>query len=1139
MRTTIGRKIALAFIFIMLVVAVMIGMMVRGYNKVIESLTVIELESAKRGAAGNLRFAIAQMHMASDDYIITEDKTYKLLFRTHEKNAEEYKQQLLKLPLSSEQKEMLQKIDKGLDSIITITNKIFKIRNPGSSKLAVALMVKIDNKFASTINVQTTRIFNSIGERIEKERVLIEENKTAAMQLIYGISLCGFLLSFMVVFYVVKRISKSVEKLTHASQRIASGDYAHRPESVTHDEVAILTQTFSEMADAIESSHRELEKEKQFNENIVATVPLGLLVLDGEYRVVSANHRFAELFSTSEEEVRGKVISDVLRLCGFYEQCITRISAATDEQYFECDCHCGKALHIKIHTLQFAKEYADSNEKFLFVIDDITERKHVDDELKSSREMLNTTFNSIPDAIVVADAKYTIISCNNASEKILGFTREELLGKPYTIFIAPEMFTDVRQEEHQKTLYERGYLEQEEFLFKRKNGEVFHASYSVALVKDKNGTVNFLVGSIRDMTERKRIELALQESKERLKDIIEYSTNLFYSHTPEHVLTYVSPQSQHFFDCEPEEALVRWTEFATDNPINEEGFLSTVRAIKTGERQHPYQLEIVGKKGRVLWVEVNEAPVVREGKTVAIVGSLTDITEQKAAEGSVKKLFAAIEETTDTVIITDRNGTIEYINPAFIKCTGYAKEEIIGQNPRMFKSGEQDVKFYQHCWETITSGKVFHSVFLNKRKNGEKFYIEQSIIPVTNAVGSVTHFVSTGRDITERLKLEEQVRQTQKMESIGTLAGGIAHDFNNILGIILGHATILEKNRDNEQKYTASTEAIHNAVKRGAGVVKQLLTFARKTDILFEDVNVNDTVREFIAMMKETFPKTINLVLELDPTLAQITADRNQLYQALLNLSVNSLDAMTSKHGTLTISTKTVAGAYLHNRYHGASNENYICISVCDTGIGMDAHTKSRLFEPFFTTKELGKGTGLGLAVVYGVVKSHHGYIDVESETGKGTTFSIYLPIPAQKFAVELISTEEEIKETTGGNETVLIVEDEEDLLEMLQALLEECGYKVLIASDGEEAIEMFQMHNSAIDVVVSDVGLPQMSGWEAFQKMQSINPSLRVVFASGFFDPKLKSAMIKAGAQKFIQKPYIPSEIFTAIRETLDETSV
>jgi signal transduction histidine kinase/ActR/RegA family two-component response regulator len=389
-------------------------------------------------------------------------------------------------------------------------------------------------------------------------------------------------------------------------------------------------------------------------------------------------------------------------------------------------------------------------------------------------------------------------------------------------------------------------------------------------------------------------------------------------------------------------------------------------------------------------------------------------------------------------------------------------------------------------------------------------------------------------DITEQKKLRLELIQSQKMQSIGTLAGGIAHDFNNILGIILGYTGFLEKRKLDDPKLNEGLTVINQTVQRGAALVRQILTFARKTDITFEPMDTIELIHEILSMLKQTFPKVITFIEIFNKDIPYISADRTQIHQAILNLCVNARDAMPNG-GTITIKVEKQSKERVQERFPAANQDSYVCISVIDTGEGMDDATRLRVFDPFFTTKPMGQGTGMGLSVVYGVVQAHQGFIDLESRLGHGTTFRLYFPAPT--ISERVVESQQSIESfEIGGKETILLVEDEEFLLDLVRIMLESKGYTVHSAKDGIEAIEQYMMHKEDISLVFTDLGLPGLTGIDQFKRLKEINPNIKVIFASGFFDPDIKSELLIAGATGFIQKPYTTDDVLRKLREVLDK---
>ena len=386
-------------------------------------------------------------------------------------------------------------------------------------------------------------------------------------------------------------------------------------------------------------------------------------------------------------------------------------------------------------------------------------------------------------------------------------------------------------------------------------------------------------------------------------------------------------------------------------------------------------------------------------------------------------------------------------------------------------------------------------------------------------------------------QLREQLRQSQKLESIGTLAAGLVHDFNNILHVVHGYASSLVEHQVEREKVVRVGAAIVQAVEQGAALARQLLTNAGKSEAKLEPTDVNGLLQPLIDFMTAAFPTTVAVVSELDSEMPNILADANQINQALLNLCVNAKDAMADG-GKLMVRTHTIAGAEIRGRFPAAESERYVSISVADTGSGMEEATRSRIFEPFFTTKAPGKGTGLGLSVTAAIIQSQNGFIDVVSEPGRGSTFNIYLPIPkvpAVSAEAEEIFDAKEVHIHAGHGETLLFVEDEPQQLHLMQTFLKAEGFNVLTARDGVKAVEVHRRFKDEIAVVVLDLGLAKLNGWEAFRIMKKLNPKVKGILASGFLSDEVKSQLTKGALSALVAKPYLPRDLLAKIQQALD----
>jgi len=520
-----------------------------------------------------------------------------------------------------------------------------------------------------------------------------------------------------------------------------------------------------------------------------------------------------------------------------------------------------------------------------------------------------------------------------------------------------------------------------------------------------------------------------------------------------------------------------------------------------------------------------------ERSRLALLGALED---QTLAEAERERLTMAIEQAAEMVLVTDIHGAIQYVNPAFEAVTGYTRAEAIGSKPSLLASGVQDQAFYRALWDTIRAGKIWHGRMVNKKKDGTFYTEESTISPVRDAAGVVTSYVAVKRDITHDLDLEAQLLQSQKMDSIGRLAGGVAHDFNNCLNVIQGFTQLCLGRLREGDPLAGDLAQVANASERAAGLTRQLLAFGRKQVLQPEQIDLNQTIADMEKMLRRIIGEDVELALVLAPDLGRVKADPGQFGQVIMNLAVNARDAMP-KGGTLTIETGNVElTAEYAARHEGAEPGPHIMVAVADSGIGMDGQTMARLFEPFFTTKELGKGSGLGLSTAYGIVKQSGGSIVVRSEVGKGTTFNVYLPRDLSAPAAPTAKPRPTPRRAK-GNETILVVEDEEALRQLVRRLLETAGYAVLSAADGEQALITCERHAGKIDLLLTDVVMPRMSGRLLANRLAKTRPALKILYMSGYTDDAIVHHGVLDAGTHFIAKPFSEADLTRKIRTVLD----
>jgi PAS domain S-box-containing protein len=515
-----------------------------------------------------------------------------------------------------------------------------------------------------------------------------------------------------------------------------------------------------------------------------------------------------------------------------------------------------------------------------------------------------------------------------------------------------------------------------------------------------------------------------------------------------------------------------------------------------------------------------------------VLGFARDVSDRKRAEAELRRLATAVEQSVEDIMITDATGRIEYVNPAFEKLTGYSRTEAIGHNPRILKSGKQDAAFYKVLWTTILKGQIWRGRFINRRKDGQLLEEEATISPIVDAQGKLLGYVSVKRDVTEQIKLESQLRHAQKMEAVGQLAGGIAHDFNNILTVIMGHAELLKLQIPTHSPLADSLHELATSAERARDLTRQLLAYSRRQIMQMRLLNLNDVVHNLGRMLRRLIGEHITLECSFAAALPLVRADAGMLEQVLTNLTVNARDAMP-RGGQLRLSTHMVQLTQEDIRNNPETRVGqFVCLEIQDNGCGMDDTTLRRIFEPFFTTKDVGKGTGLGLAMVYGIVKQHEGWAEVASSLGKGTTFKIFLPASSQT-QIETQTTAPQLQ-MTGGTQTILVVEDEPAVLRLVCETLNRYGYRVKEATNANEALQVWETSQLPFDLLITDMIMPGgMTGLELARQLLIKNSKLKVICCSGY-SLELQQEEKQNSGFAFLAKPYRPAALLTMVRDTL-----
>ncbi|MCK4564251.1 MAG: response regulator [Verrucomicrobia bacterium] len=505
--------------------------------------------------------------------------------------------------------------------------------------------------------------------------------------------------------------------------------------------------------------------------------------------------------------------------------------------------------------------------------------------------------------------------------------------------------------------------------------------------------------------------------------------------------------------------------------------------------------------------------------STGMIGISRDLTKRIRMEQEVKRLAVAVEQSTESIVITDVDGIILYVNAAFESTTGYSTEGMLGQTPRLLKSDKHEAAFYQKLWETISAGSMWEGRITNRKKDGSLFDVEAVIYPIRDDDEKVVNYVSISRDITQEMAIEKQLRQTQKMNAIGELAGGVSHDFNNILTAILGYVALCMNAVEEDSKTYGYLKEIVKAGDRAAKLVRQILTFSRQEEQDFHSVALQPVIADSLSMVQTTIKSNIKVETDIDDSCGPIFGDTTQIQQVVVNLCTNAVHALGKEEGALSVSLKQIE---LLGKKHGERMVDlepglYACITVGDTGCGMAPETLDRIFEPYYTTKKKGEGTGFGLSIVHGIARKHRGCIAVESELGEGTTFYLYIPL--------LIGTAEEERRamdlsTPEGFGRILFVDDDDAVLSMGREILESFGYTVATATNGKRALKLFRQDPDAFDALVSDYSMPEMNGHELISECLLLRSGLPAILCSGYMEKADGESLKDLGKTVFMPKP-------------------
>ncbi len=934
--------------------------------------------------------------------------------------------------------------------------------------------------------------------------------------------------------------SRRYFEVSHSPIRLEDG-------SVIGD--AVFSRDVTERREADERLRESEQRYRDIFDNMLDGLALLEVTDDGRFRILEINPALERSTGIPRDQMIGRtqeeiVPPDAAVVNAKYRRCVE--AGRPIEEETALDLPAGRRYYQSI--LIPVRDDAGRVKRIIGISRDVTGRKQAEEKMLRSDQRLRLHREQSPLGFLEWDEQFRAIEWNAACERIFGYTREEALGRhAKDLILPPEVHGLVDGIYHSLMTRTGGRHSINENV--TKDGRIIICEWFNTTLIDGDGKAIGVASICNDITEQKRMENMLRESGESLRKreaLLNESQRLgqigSWDWDAVRDSIWWSDEYYRIYGLDPGIPTPNYTEhLKAYTPESAERLDAVVkRAMETGE---PYalDLELAQPTASARWILARgEAKRDPGGGITGLRGTAQNITERKASEEALRKSQAFIRNILDSVdegiIVVDREYRIVSANRAFCDSLKLPADRIVGQpchrithrlDRPCFESGEDCA-----VRRTLETGEVHSAFHAHDTGGGGKQYVEIKSYPVTDASGRVVSAIETISDVTERRRLEEQLRQAQKMEAVGTLAGGIAHDFNNILTAIMGYANLVKAKMRPDDPQCASIDQILMSSTRAAHLTRGLLAFSRKQVISPRPADLNKIMRSVETLLHRIIGEDVVLSTRLSGGSLIVMADSGQIEQVMMNLAANARDAMP-EGGTLVISTEEVELGEDFVAVHGFGRPGrHALITVSDTGQGMDEKTREHIFDPFFTTKEPGRGTGLGLAIVYGIVKQHNGNINVYSEPGKGTTFRIYLPFVETR--VDTVPAETAALPPR-GKETILLAEDDRDVRALTSLILRDYGYTVIEAADGRDALEKFRSNAGAIDLLILDVIMPHKSGKEAFDAIKAQRPGIPALFISGYTADILDRKGITGEGIQFISKPASPVALLRKVREILN----
>ena len=951
-----------------------------------------------------------------------------------------------------------------------------------------------------------------------------------------------------------------------------------------NDKLAIKPGVSKELVGNSEGAEEALQESEDRLKIIFESVQTGIIIIDSEtHRIIDANSVAVKLIGAPKEQIVGSVchryicptekgqcpITDLEKSVDNSDDSSKELIGTDFMDYFS-DQEKAKAGYQQVFKDGFVQDYAleirqkdghltpvlcnasvyrDEAGQVMGVFAaarDITERKKMEETLRKSEEKYRTILKNIEEGYYEVDLAGNFTFLNDSMCSIFGYPKDELMG------MNDRQYTDKENAKRLFQAFNEAYRTSERrigygYEIIRKDGTKRYIEPSILLQKDSSDKPIGFRGIIRDITERKRAEETLWESQELYRSLFEGVPIGLYRTMPSGEILDTNLALVEMLGYPDRESLLVVN--LVDMFVNPDERKQLETLMERQGVVHDFEAQFRRYDGTVIWIR-NTCHAARhdDGQTLYHEGAIQDITERKRAEEALRQekdfnqtlvqasplFFAAIHPDGKTLMM----------NEAMLRALGYTTDEVVGKDYLSTFVPVADREMLGTIFQRLVNQK---EPALNENRvltrDGRELLVEWHGRQVFKANGDLDYFFGVGIDITQRKQVEEkmaslreQLGQSQKMEAIGRLAGGIAHDFNNLLTVIKGYSQIFRIDLKESDLQRKNVEQIIKATDRAAVLIRQLLAFSRRQILEMKVLDLNFVLRDLEKMLRRVISEDIELTIHLTDDLGRVKTDPGQIEQVVMNLAVNAKDAMPNG-GRLTIETANVDldDAYAHSHID-VTPGRYVMLSVSDNGVGMSPEVKERVFEPFFTTKERDKGTGLGLSTVYGIVKQSEGNVWVYSEPGKGTTFKIYLPRVEE--ALEDLEKKVVTEELPHGSETILVVEDEERVRQLAVYLLENLGYKVLQACDGDDALRICEKHGDPIPLMLTDVVMPKMNGRASYERLITLHPEMKVLYMSGYTEDAILHHGVLEQKINYIQKPFALERLAGKVRQVLDKDS-